>query len=317
MKSEFIYSKDYDISMYGIEKLHPFDGKKYSRAWELFNASDAAKKSNLTLHDQVASEEFLDIVHAKSYLHSLDTSNAVADVIEIGLARLLPSSTLQNKLLKPAKAATYGTWLATQIALKDKKIAMNFGGGYHHAFPDHGEGFCFYADAALAIHHAREIGLLTTTDQILMIDLDAHRGNGFEACFKQDDAVKIFDMYNFQTYPGMHSGDIKDFPFMVPLRAGMIGEEYLEAMQEELPPFLEASQQPKLAFYNAGTDILEGDPLGGLKVSFDQVIERDRFVIQQLVERNIPTVVMTSGGYTKDSYKLIAKLAENIAGICD
>ena len=314
MKAEFIYSPHYDFSMYGIEKLHPFDAKKYSRAWELFTRS--ASNITTTIVDTPCDDAFLLSGHTASYLEALNDSAMVAKVIEIGLAKFLPNRTLQSKLITPAKYACQGTWLATQKAIQESKIAMNVGGGYHHAFTDHGEGFCFFADAALAIINARKQGLLAADDEVLMIDLDAHRGNGFESFFREDRAVKNFDMYNFQTYPGMHEGDVDDYPFMVPLRAGMQGPEYLKALQEEITPFLKSAQSPKLAFYNAGTDILHGDTLGGLNVSFDEVVERDRYIIQQLSGRGIPTVVMTSGGYAKDSYKLVAKLAQTIAGLC-
>lgn len=315
MKSEFIYSPHYDFSMYGIEKLHPFDAKKYSRAWELFTHS--ASNVNANIVDTPCDDAFLLSGHTSSYLEALNDSAMVARVIEIGLAKFLPNSTLQSKLISPARYACHGTWLAAQKALQESKVAMNFGGGYHHAFTDHGEGFCFFADAALAIINARKQGLLDVNDEVLMIDLDAHRGNGFASFFLDDRAVKNFDMYNFQTYPGMHEGDVDDTPFMVPLRAGMQGPEYLKALQEEITPFFESAQSPKLAFYNAGTDILRGDTLGGLNVSFDEVVERDRYIIQQLTSRGIPTVVMTSGGYSKDSYKLVAKLAQTISELCE
>ncbi len=84
-----------------------------------------------------------------------------------------------------------------EIAIKGG-IAINFGGGFHHAFPAHGEGLCFFSDAALSILSCRAHGLLKQNDPIIMIDLDAHRGNGFEYIFRNDPFVHIFDMYNFQ-----------------------------------------------------------------------------------------------------------------------
>lgn len=317
MKSEFVFSENYDIDIFGIEKIHPFDGKKYGRAWRLFRESIGNELATITLHDQLADDEFLLLGHLKEYIGSLTKASNIAQVVEISLARFLPSKLLQKKLLKPARSATYGTWLATQKCLAESKVLMNFSGGYHHAYCGHGEGFCFFSDAALSILHARREKLLNIDDEVIMIDLDAHRGNGFESFFTKDPHVKIFDMYNFQTYPGMHPGDIDDFPFMVPLRAGMSGDEYLSALKEELPTFLTSLNAPKIAFYNAGTDILTGDVLGGLNVSFDDVVERDRYIINELVSRNIPTVVMTSGGYSKDSYKLVAKLAEIIFDRCN
>ena len=191
-------------------------------------------------------------------------------------------------------------------------MIMNLGGGYHHAFADHGEGFCFFADAALSIINCRDKKLLNSDDTILMIDLDAHRGNGFESFVKDDVTVKNFDMYGFQTYPGIHEGDIDEFPYMIPLKSGMNDETYLNILNRDLVKFLDEHNDAKLVFYNAGNDILMSDPLGGLNISYDGVVNRDKFVIEELTKRNIPTVIMTSGGYTKDSHKLIADLAKTV-----
>ena len=315
MRPYFVYSDKYDFRMLGAEKLHPFDNRKFSRAWSLVAEELTGSAEFRGTPIAPVDDMFLQVAHAERYLTSLKRSINVARVIEISLARFLPNIILQRGLIAPVKYACMGTWMATQAALKGH-IAMNFGGGFHHAFSDHGEGFCFFADAALSIFHARKAGLILENDLVVNIDLDAHRGNGFESFFNQDKAVKNFDMYNFQVYPGMHSGEVNDCPYMIPLRMGMQGKEYLEILKAELPRFLDNAQSAKLAFYNAGTDILSGDPLGGLDVSFEDVLARDSFVIGQLVKRQIPTVVMTSGGYTQTSYKLVGELAKTIKAQC-
>lgn len=313
MESYYIYSSDYDFSLPGISKLHPFDGHKFSKAWDLF-----FKKVNLNLNenwikpeDEVSNENLLKI-HTKEYLETLNSSKTIAQVIEVNLAKFIPKTILQSRLIHPIKLASQGTILATDLALKNNSIAMNFGGGYHHAFADHGEGFSFFGDAALAINLSRESNLLNQDDTVMMIDLDAHRGNGFESIFINDQSVKIFDMYNFQVYPGMHQGEMDDFPFMIPLRANLSGEEYLDTLKTELPKFIQQNPTPKLAFYNAGTDIYENDSLGGLKVSYEDVLERDKYVVEQLQKLQIPTVIITSGGYSDQSYKMIAELASTV-----
>lgn len=312
---KFVFSKTYDFSLFGLEKLHPFDGRKFSRAWGLVqSAIPNLDELHLEPLEPVSDEDLL-IVHTHSYLKSLQLSSEAAKVIEIGPFKYVPNSILQKKLITPVKYACKGTILATELALKNKNCVMNVGGGFHHAFADHGEGFCFFADAALSIMQARQSGWLKEDDAVLMIDLDAHRGNGFESFFTDDKNVHILDFYNFQVYPGLHPGEINDFPFMVPLRMGMVGEEYLKALEEELPKFLDTVAQPKLAFYNAGTDILAGDPLGGLNVSFEDVVKRDRMILEALEKRGIPTVVLTSGGYSKESYKLVAELGKLVHGL--
>ncbi len=293
----------------GLEKLHPFNAKKFSKAWALLTNEFGEKINSFsTFIENPATDEELEIVHSREYLTSLRQSKVIASVVEIAPLRFVPNFILQKGLVDSAKYATAGTLLAARQAL-DSAIAFNIGGGFHHAFSDHGEGFCFFADAAFALETLRLEKKVLSTDKVLMIDLDAHRGNGFTSFYEKDKSVGIFDLYNMQVYPGLKQGDPDDFPFIIPLRAGLGSDEYITLLKTELPLFLDANPKPKLAFYNAGTDILAADKLGALNVSYDAINERDRFVVESLRERNIPTVIITSGGYSSDSYKLIADLA--------
>lgn len=293
----------------GQKRLHPFDARKFSKAWALLT-NEFGRKINFfsTFIENPVTDEQLEIVHSREYLASLQQSKVIASVVEIPALRFIPCFILQKGLVDSARYATAGTLLAARQAL-DSAIVFNIGGGFHHAFSDHGEGFCFFADAAFALETLRAEHKVSPADKVLMIDLDAHRGNGFASYYEKDPSVGIFDMYNMQVYPGLKPGDPDEFPFVIPLRAGLGSEEYLKILKADLPLFLDANSSPKLAFYNAGTDILATDKLGALNVSYDAVNERDRFVIDSLRARNIPTVIMTSGGYSNDSYKLIADLA--------
>ena len=314
-KPTFVYSKKYDFKLLGFEKLHPFDSAKFSKAWRLFLQS-ADHKDEIVHKDPGygISDEQLLLVHTQAYLDSLQQSKNIADIIEISLARLIPNSILRRQLLLPMRYACQGTIVASEAALSCG-MAMNVGGGFHHASAGHGEGFCVFADAALSIQHLRKHGHLQTADKILMIDLDAHRGNGFDDIFADDTAVQIFDMYNAQVYPGLHPGSEADFPYMIPLKMGTSGDRYLKTLDEMLEQCLNQNRQAKLVYYNAGTDILSYDPLGGLNVSYADVIKRDRMVIDALRARKIPTVVITSGGYSSASHKLIAELATYIHSV--
>jgi histone deacetylase 11 len=199
--------------------------------------------------------------------------------------------------------STKGTKLAVETALQGNSV-FHLGGGFHHAFADHGEGFCIYADVAIALTLARRKGTLGLADDVLIIDLDAHRGNGVEEILKADKCVHFFDIYNFQIYPGY--ADIEN-PYISPVPATVNGEFYLKFLREELPGFLASVPKPKLAIYNAGTDIVAGDRLGQLNVSDRDVIKRDRFVLDSISALGVPVVVLTSGGYTKRSAGLIAE----------
>ncbi len=249
-----------------------------------------------------ASREELLSVHTAAYLDSLSNSEVIARAVEVSPLRFLPASLLERAILRPMRFATQGTVQAVETALQGNSV-FNLGGGFHHAFADHGEGFCIYADAAIALAIARGKGALRSTDEVLIIDLDAHRGNGTEEIFKADPRIHFFDMYNFQVYPGY--SDVED-PYIDPVPAHLDGKFYLERLRDALPDFLASVKMSKLAIYNAGTDILTGDPLGRLNVSYAEVAERDRYVIDSIAALGVPLVVLTSGGYTKRSAGLIA-----------
>jgi histone deacetylase 11 len=204
-----------------------------------------------------------------------------------------------------------GTLLAARHALIRGGVAFNLSGGYHHASPSRGEGFSVYADVGVAIAVLRRDGLLGESDRVLYIDLDAHQGNGVARAFARDPTLFIFDLYNSEIYP--HDTEARRrIDCDVPVTTGYDDGRYLGALRHELPAFLDffkGERKPKLAFYNAGTDVLVGDPLGWMCVSARGVLERDRYVLEQLAERDIPCAMMTSGGYTRTSYELVAGTA--------
>jgi histone deacetylase 11 len=135
---------------------------------------------------------------------------------------------------------------------------------------------------AVAIEVQRSLGRLRRDDTVLVIDLDAHRGNGFESIAHDDPAVRVLDIYNFQIYPGLRPGEPDQHPFSIPVPSHTGSNDYLDIVREELARFLDAAGQPRLAFYNAGTDVVEGDPLGRMRVSEPAVAERDRYVVDTL-----------------------------------
>jgi histone deacetylase 11 len=142
------------------------------------------------------------------------------------------------------RLAVTGTMLATELALTGHSIVINLAGGYHHAFSDHGEGFCIYADLAVAVAASRAHGTLRPGDTIAIIDLDAHRGNGTWKLFESDKTVQILDIHNFQNYPGMFPGDCDAYPFQIPVKAHTPDSCYLALIRQELPKLC-ASAQPK------------------------------------------------------------------------
>jgi histone deacetylase 11 len=300
-----LYSPKYDMSLWGIERLHPFDSRKASRAWRLIRAAMGSQADALrALPVSPADSHLLESVHSQAYLNQLESSGTIADALEMRWLRFLPAALLDNRILLPMRWATQGTVNACEMALING-CAVNLGGGYHHAHRDRGEGFCVYADIPIAIEHLRQAGLLQSGDKIAVIDLDAHRGNGFESIYEHDSNVHFFDIYNFQVYPGLHKQHVGSHNVLCGLRSGIGDDGYMNVLKSELPKFLGQAHY-RLAFYNAGTDVFRGDPLGRLNLSHDAVLERDRYVLSSLDGTDIPWVVTPSGGYTKESHRLLA-----------
>jgi histone deacetylase 11 len=312
IRPKLVYSPGYDIRWLGLEKLHPFDSCKYSRTWKVLLDSPEERLrqrfgdglQSATITPTAASIELLQTVHSPEYLQQLTHSRQIAAALELTSLGWVPSSILDRHVLQPMRLATMGTVIAAKAAL-DHGIGINLSGGYHHASRDRGSGFCVYSDIAIAIASLRQSGQLTTSDSIAIIDLDAHQGNGIARIFECDAAIHILDMYNRDIYP-QDDRAIARIDCNLPLGSGMRDPEYLDQLQQYLPAFLQQIR-PKIAFYNAGTDIYEHDPLGRLKISAEGVLARDLFVFETLVDAGIPVVMVLSGGYTAESYQLVAR----------
>src|SRR3989338_4264328 len=171
-KLPIVYSKHYDISLFGLEKFHPFDTQKYGKVYR-YLVNKVGINKNRFYTPEIVSEEDLLSVHTPEYLYSLKESKNVARIAELGILAKIPNIILQHKLLKPMRYATGGTILGCDLAL-EHGWAINLSGGYHHAKADSGGGFCFFADVPIAVYK-----LLKNNPNlsIMIIDLDAHQGN--------------------------------------------------------------------------------------------------------------------------------------------
>jgi len=308
-KIKIVYSPSYNIRFLGLEKLHPFDSCKYGNAWQYLLDYFGKRLEDFRIipEEPVTVEELLS-VHTLEYLNRLKNSVYLANALELPELSIVPRFLIERHVIKGMLLATKGTFLAAEYALKHG-MAVNLVGGYHHASNDRGEGFCIYADVAIAISLLRQNELLEPEDPVMVIDLDAHQGNGLERIFSLDKSVYILDMYNQNIYPqdwwavGRINCDL-------PLKNNTEDEEYLDILSKQLPSFIENIEKvgkPKIAFYNAGTDIYEKDSLGGLKITKEGILKRDQIVFDTLTRSGIPWVMVLSGGYTKESYLLVAE----------
>jgi acetoin utilization deacetylase AcuC-like enzyme len=183
-----------------------------------------------------------------------------------------------------------GSMLAGKLAL-ERGVVFHLGGGFHHAFPDHGEGFCLINDVAIAIEALKRDGSI---ESAVVIDCDVHHGNGTAAIFAGDPDVFTFSMHQEHNYPAWKPPSDLDLG----LEDGIEDAEYLSALEHHVPRILE-SHQPDIAFYLAGADPYEQDQLGGLRLTIEGLRRRDASVLESLRVAKVPTVVTLAGGYAR------------------
>jgi len=229
-----------------------------------------------------AERSALELVHTADYVRRFtDGTLDAAEIRRLGF----PWS---EALVERSYRAVGGTIAASRHAL-DQGLAMNLAGGTHHAFADHGEGFCVFNDVAVAIRLLRRDGLVR---RVVVIDLDVHQGNGTHAIFADDDAVYTFSMHGGRNYPFHKVAGTFD----IELADGTDDEVYLRELHAALPRVL-AAASPDLAIYIAGADPHEGDALGRLALTFDGLARRDAFVLESCREVGIPVAITIGGGY--------------------
>jgi histone deacetylase 11 len=201
-----------------------------------------------------------------------------------------------------------GTILAVELALQ-RGFAFHIGGGFHHAHKGKAEGSCLFADAVVAIRSSQAKGLLDWNASLLYIDLDAHRGNGVADLLKNDPQAYGIDIFNYEIYPGPSKEPLPGNWCSIAVESGCDDHKYLSILKSELDNRLRYAPRPKLAIYNAGTDVLNGDVLGRLSLTAEGILRRDITVIDTLIAAGIPVVMLTSGGYTAATPFLIAETA--------
>lgn len=262
---------------------HVFPLKKYRLIYEKLLAM-GAKKVNF-LVPQPAEEEDLLLVHSSKYLKKLKKGNLSQSEI---LTMELPYS---PELLGFACLYVGGTILASESALEDG-LAVHIGGGFHHAFPDRGEGFCILNDVAVAAEKMKSEGKI---ERVMVVDCDVHQGNGNAFYFAKRDYAFTFSIHQMDIYPADKPSSTVD----IGLWAGDGDEKYLPELRSNFPR-LYTEFKPDIVFFLAGADPYEEDQLGGLKVTMEGLRERDRIIIEEARKLHIPVVVLFAGGYAFD-----------------
>ena len=276
---KLFYSDQYDLNL----GSHVFPSTKYRLVKERL------------LHDQIVeaqdfivppppSDDDLALVHHRDYLRKLQTGKL--SYLEI-LRLEIPYS---PELVRAVWLCTGGSILAGRFAL-DEGAAVNVGGGFHHAFPDHGEGFCVLNDFSVAIRRLQKDRAI---ERAMTVDCDVHQGNGTAAIFGGDHTVFTFSIHQENNYPYPKLRSSLD----INLNDGVGDEEYLRQLALGLDSAL-AEFSPELIFYISGADPYCDDQLGGLKLSIEGLEKRDRLVFEKARAKQIPVAVTLAGGYAR------------------
>ncbi len=217
--------------------------------------------------------------------------------------RLLLEVPYSPELVEASWLCAGGACLTARLAAR-QGAAVHLGGGFHHAFADHGEGFCAVNDVAVSI---RERQAASALRRATVIDLDVHHGNGTAAIFADDPAVFTFSMHQERNYPAVKPPSDLD----VGLPDGLGDEGYLGLLEVHLPDVLEG-QRPELVWYLAGADPYREDQLGGLGLSREGLRRRDEMVLRACHALDVPVALCLAGGY---AFRLADTVAIHVATV--
>jgi acetoin utilization deacetylase AcuC-like enzyme len=270
---------------------HRFPMEKYSRVRERCVAEGVLHPGHLAEPPAAAWEE-LARVHDRDYLARVrDGELTPLEQRRIGF----PWS---PQMVERSRRSVGGTIAASRVALEEATehgwgVAVNLAGGTHHAYPGHGEGFCVFNDAAVAVRVLQHEGRIV---RAAVLDCDVHQGNGTAAIFAADPTVFTFSVHGAKNYPFRKDRSTLD----VELPDGAGDDVFLAALELYVPQILE-DFRPELAIYLAGADPFHDDRFGRLKLSKEGLAERDRRVLGACRDAGVPVAVTMAGGYARDT----------------
>ncbi len=305
---KLVYTDDYYLPI----GAHVFPAEKYRMIWRRLQESGIAERSDFVAPEPASDDDIL-LVHTPEYVKKLKTGTLSA------MEEMEMEIPYSPELVKAFWLAAGGSILASKLALQDG-IAVNIGGGFHHAFPDHGEGFCMIHDVAVGIKRLHQEGKLR---RAMTVDCDVHDGNGTAAIFppKTRTAQPLPSVAGFQhnlrevnaQLRDSSSGELEVFTISlhqannypaykppssidVHLPDATTDEQYLGWLEQALSSGLRQFE-PELLCYIAGADPYAQDQLGGLALTIDGLKRRDELVLRVARSRNIPVMITYAGGY--------------------
>ncbi|UCF21143.1 MAG: histone deacetylase [Gemmatimonadota bacterium] len=262
---------------------HVFPTRKYRSLKERLVREGVVKEADIR-RPEPASNEQVGLVHTAAYLEKIvndDFSWQDNMILEV------PYS---PQLREAMWLCAGGSILTARLAL-EYGLAAHLGGGFHHAFPDHGEGFCLINDVAVALRVLRAEGAI---ERATVIDCDLHHGNGTAAVFQNEAEVFTFSIHQQNNYPMYKPRSDLDLG----LADGTGDAEYLELLRTHVPEILNG-HRPDLVFYLAGADPYEEDQLGGLSLSRAGLRQRDELILQLAAGAGVPVAITLAGGYAR------------------
>lgn len=277
---QLVFSNEYWMVETG---KHVFPLQKYRLVYENLLAM-GAKKENF-LRPRPAPDDDVLLVHTARYLRHIKAGGLSAAELKALEIRFSP------EVVRFALLAVGGTVLAARKAL-ECGLAVHIGGGFHHAFPDHGEGFCLLNDVAVA---ARKAVADELSERVMIVDCDLHQGNGTAAALAGHPEIFTLSIHQMDIYPNEKPKSTLD----IPLWAGDGDAKYLAGLRAHIPKVYREFR-PHLVIYLAGADPFEKDQLGGLAVTKAGLKERDKLVIENARRLGIPVAVVLAGGYALD-----------------
>jgi len=267
-----------------LPEKHSFPKSKYDLLRRRIMESQIAQHVDLKIPRPATYEEIIR-AHDPTYIHRLQNGELSAkEIRRVGL----PWSA---EIVRRARYSAGGTIEACRAALEEG-IAVNLGGGTHHAFSDHGQGYCWLNDSVIAARAIQAEGL---AGSILIVDCDVHQGNGTAAIVNNDPTIFTFSIHGKNNFPYQKEKSDLD----IALENGADNAVYLKALEKGLKESMDTAGAD-LVIYLAGADPYKDDRFGRLALTKNGLVERDRLVFQSCLEAGLPTAVTMAGGYARD-----------------
>jgi acetoin utilization deacetylase AcuC-like enzyme len=274
-----VYHERYDLNL----GEHVFPSQKFRWLRDRLLRTRFASGDDF-VPPQPATDDDVRLVHDAEYVAKLRSGTlSYQDILRLEI----PYS---RQMVEAFWLAAGGSILAARLALEDG-IGFNIGGGFHHAFPAHGEGFCAINDIAIAVRRLQADGLIK---RAMVVDCDVHHGNGTAGIFTGDQSVFTLSIHQFNNYPS--EKPLSSLDIHLPDATG--DAEYLHRLGNGYRAAF-SMFQPELVMFVAGADPYREDQLGGLSLTFEGLMERDRLVIHTALTHDVPVAIVLAGGYAE------------------